>query len=111
MRVSQTQGIGYPDVSVCYSCSNKDSISQIPVQTLTHQVVVMQHINCAIALDNNSTSSIKDFTDTDPVVAGVQYPAIPYAASPQFKTLAPYTDSTTMFTNLNSAHCGAFTAC
>jgi hypothetical protein len=36
LRVSQTQGIGYPDVAVCYTCKNKDSISNFIVQTLTN---------------------------------------------------------------------------
>lgn len=79
----------------------------------------MQNINCAIALEGNSTSSIKDFsnifiggfehTETNPV--DTHYVAFDYALTPEYKTLAPYSDSTTMFTNLNSAHCGPFTTC
>ena len=107
LRVTQTQGIGYPDVSVCYSCKNKDAVSQIDVQTMTNQVIFMQHINCAIGLDNNSTSLITDFNNP-PLTHAAAYP---FVASPEYSVLAPYTDSTKMFTNLNSAHCGGFTTC
>ena len=79
------------------------------MQTLSNQVVFMQHINCAIGLDNNSTSLIKNFND--PLVAGVNYASYPFVASPEYKVLDPYTVSTAMFTNLNSVHCGGFTTC
>ena len=58
-------------------------------------------------MNSNSTSSIKSYVD--PVSAGVNYAAIVYAASPTYKALTEYTDSTTQFTNLNSADCGLFT--
>lgn len=58
-------------------------------------------------MDGNYTSSIKDFND--PI--STHHAAYDFAASPEYKTLAPFTDSTTMFSNLNSAHCGGFTSC
>ncbi len=64
-------------------------------------------INCAIALNGNSTSSIKDFNDPE----DTHYPKFELSASPELKTLDPYTDSTKMFTNLNSEKCGGFTTC
>lgn len=108
LRVSQTKQDGFPDLTICYSCSNKDSITSSVEQTLTNNIVLSQGIDCRVALDaGNSTSSLKGFYD--PIET--HYAAYDYAASPEFKTLAPYTDSTKMFSNTNSWACGAFTTC
>jgi len=40
IKVSQTLVSGYPDVTVCYSCTNKDSITNSNEQTLTNQVTL-----------------------------------------------------------------------
>jgi hypothetical protein len=46
----------------------------------------------------------------DPLVAGVNYAAIPYGAS-QWKALTEYTTGASIFTNTNSADCGEVTNC
>ena len=58
---------------------------------------------------SNSTSLLKNYKS--PVVGSVNYASIPYDVSTQYKALAEYDVSTKMFTNVNTADCGAFTAC
>ena len=58
-------------------------------------------------MNSNSTSLIKDYEDP----AGDHYASKPYAASPTHVALSEYDVSTKLFTNLNSADCGAFTSC
>ena len=78
--------------------------------SLTHQVTIRQHINCAIALDStNSTSLILDYED--PVSAGVRYAAVPYASSPTHKDLTEYTAFANLFSQVNEVDCGALTTC
>jgi len=88
LRISQTQGSGYPDVAVCYSCTNYK-------HTMTNQITIRQHINCAIALNSNTTSLLKSYFD--PVSGSVNYAAIPYAASPSTKALTEYAAGTSIF--------------
>jgi hypothetical protein len=56
LKISQTQANGYPNVVVCYSCTNF-------AHTITNQVTIRQKINCAIALTSNSTSLMKNYVD------------------------------------------------
>ena len=102
LKVSQTQGSGYPDVTVCYACTNYG-------HRVTNQIVVRQHINCAIATNSNSTSLLKDYkTQT---ATGSYYAAKPYAASPTHADLSEYAASISIFTYQNSVDCGGMTAC
>ena len=60
-------------------------------------------------MTGNSTSSLKDYkTQT---ATGTYYAAKPYAASPTHVDLSEYATSANIFSNANSADCGAFTAC
>jgi hypothetical protein len=58
-------------------------------------------------MNSNSTSLIQDYEDP----AGSHYASKPYAASPSHVDLTEYDVSTKLFTNLNTADCGGFTAC
>jgi hypothetical protein len=46
-----------------------------------------------------------------PAVSSVNYASIPYDVSASHKFLSEYDVSTKIFSNENSADCGAFTAC
>jgi len=100
--VSQTQAVGYPDVTVRVSCTNS-------AQTITHEVTIRQKINCAAALTSNTTSLLKDYEDS----VGDHYAAIPYTASPEFKDLTQYATAASMFTQVaqHITDCGALTVC
>ena len=54
-KISQAQASGYPNVVVCYSCTNSG-------HTVDKQITIRQKINCAIAL-NNATTTIKSYAD------------------------------------------------
>jgi len=56
LLVSQTQAVGYPDVTVRVSCTNS-------AMTITHEVTLRQKINCGAALASNSSSSLKNYED------------------------------------------------
>ena len=78
---------------------------------ITKLVSIDQKINCAIALNSNSTSYLKDFYNSAYDTAGSGHKAIAYSSSTKFKSLSPYTSGATLFDNVNSADCGDFTAC
>jgi hypothetical protein len=66
---------------------------------MTNVVTIRQKIDCTIALSSdwtNSTDLLKDYKD--PLVAGVNYAAIPYGAS-QYKALTEYTTGASIFSN------------
>ena len=100
LTVSQTKPLGYPDTVVCYKCSNS-------AMSITKQITIRQKINCAVALNSNSTSLLKDFSNP----AGSHHAAITFSAASQYKSLSPYTSGSALFANVNSADCGDFTAC
>ena len=67
----------------------------------------MQNVNCAKALTLYASNRMRPFNNPQ----SWHWPAYDYAASPEYKTLAPYINSAGMFTNPKSAHCGPFTSC
>ena len=57
----------------------------------------------------NSTSTLKSYVD--PLVGGVNYAAIVYDVSTEYKALSEFTLGSTMFSNVNVGDCGDFTSC
>jgi hypothetical protein len=108
LKISQTQTTGYPNVNVCYKCNNGYGVGT-NTHIISAQITIRQKIDCTTALGGgvNSTSSLKDYND--PTLT--HYAAKPYVASPEYLALSEYTLGSTMFSNINIADCGDFTAC
>lgn len=101
--------LGYPAQTVCYSCSNKDSVANTAEQTITKQISVRQQIKCTEALSlTYGLPLLKDYTN--PIAAG-GYAAHSYAPSPKYHQLPQTVSSINLFYNVYSADCGGFTSC
>lgn len=97
---------GYTSYDVCYYCKNKANVE------VQHTITITQQLDCSTKAftGTDGLSLVKDAYSTADAVSGRQA-AITYSVTPEYKTLTPYTSASTLFNNVNSAVCGAFTSC